>query len=497
MVEDGRMTEVRRALLFSTAERYLTLGINFTTLAVVSRILTPAEIGVSVVGTAIVGVAITVREFASTSFIIQRQDLRPEDVRGAFTVMLALTTLTTLALAVAAPFIAEAYGQAGLAAYFGIVCLCLFVELASVQVTTLLRRDLAFGRVAAINLAGAVAGASATIGLALGGFSYMSFAWGWLAAAAVSALVALALRPKLSSFLPTLRNWRGMLSFGGYNGANVLLYKLFEQVPYLVLGRAVSPDAAAMFSRTLTVCQLPDRVALGGSTAVMLPAFAAAARQGRSLRAPYLKGIAWATGLLWPAHVTLAVLAYPIVDLLLGPQWEPAARLIQIVAIASLFSFSFELNYPVLVAVGAIRDAFLRALVVFPIAAVVVAAAAIYGGLEATAWSLMLVIPFHAWVALHFVRRRLGIRWGEILAALRKSAVVAAATGIGPLAVAIQAGGFDMSLAHGVAGAALAAAGWLAGLRLARHPLAEELPQIAALVLGTMRRPRLAETAGG
>ncbi len=348
------MIGVRRALLFSSGDRYVVLALQFATIAAVSRILTPGEIGVSVVGMAVVGIAMTLREFASASFIIQRRDLRPVDIRSGFTVMLGLTTGIVLVLALAAPLLAEAYGEQNLVLYLRVICVCLFVELFWSQIVTLLRRELAFGRVAAINFASAAVASVTTILLALNGFSYMSFAWAWLAAATAAGLLAFCIRPDLSVFVPSLGNWREMVEFGGYNGANVLLYKIFEQVPYLVIGRFISADAAGLLSRSLMISQLPDKVALGGASAVALPVFAVAAREGRCLRDLYLKGLEWATGLLWPAHLVLAILAYPIVDLLLGPQWHGAAQLVQIIAMASLFAFGFELNYPVLVAVGAI-----------------------------------------------------------------------------------------------------------------------------------------------
>lgn len=73
---------VKRALLMSTGERYVLLVSNFATAAVVSRILTPEEIGVSVIGMAILAIIMSVREFASSGFLIQRQELSREDIRG-------------------------------------------------------------------------------------------------------------------------------------------------------------------------------------------------------------------------------------------------------------------------------------------------------------------------------------------------------------------------------------------------------------------------------
>src|SRR5262245_19921446 len=104
---------IRRAFAFTTAQRYLAMAINFVTLIVLSRLLTPQEIGTSAVGTAIALLAISARDFASTNFFIQRRELSVEDVRGGFTIMLLFTVGTVSALALSAPWLASAFGDAG------------------------------------------------------------------------------------------------------------------------------------------------------------------------------------------------------------------------------------------------------------------------------------------------------------------------------------------------------------------------------------------------
>ncbi len=168
-----------------------------------------------------------------------------------------------------------------------------------------------------------------------------------------------------------------------------------------------------MYSRGLTICQLPDKVFLAGAISVVLPAFSREARQGRNLKGPYLHALGLITALQWPALLVLAVIAYPVVDILLGHQWHAVAPIAQIMAIASLFSFSFELNYPVLVSIGAMRDIFRRALIVCPISAAIITLAAFHG-LQAVALSLLLVIPFQALVSIQFVRRHINIRWARL-----------------------------------------------------------------------------------
>jgi O-antigen/teichoic acid export membrane protein len=473
------MAAFQRALLISTGERYFVLAMNFVRIAVVSRLLTPSEIGVSVIGMAIVSIAMSVREFASASFLIQHHDLGRQDIRGAFSVMLILTLAIIGALTLAAPAFASAYREENLLPYLHVISVCLFVELFSAQIMTLLRREMAFGKTAIINLASTTTGVVATIVFALLGFSFMSFAWAWLTGAVVAGVVALSFRPHFWMFLPSFKNWRGMIEFGGYNGITVGLYRLYEQLPYLTLGQLASPNAAGLFSRGLMLCELPDKLLLGGVVQVVLPAFAAEARQGRSLKPVYLRSLSLVTAVLWPAHLSMALLAHPIVEILLGHQWLEVVPLVQIVAIASLFAFSFELNYPVLVAQGAIRDVFLRALIVFPMSAIIVVAATWAGGLYATAWSMMLVIPFHAFVSLQFVRRRISIRWRDIARAVSGSAVVAALSATGPLVVAAAAGfRLDFSVAQMFAACLLALVGWLVGMWSTQHVLLEEIARL-------------------
>jgi O-antigen/teichoic acid export membrane protein len=462
------------------SERYFSLGVGFVTMAVISRLLTPEEIGISVIGMAVVMFAISAQEFASPNFLIQHQNLTLSEIRKAFTVMLLLTLVITLILAISAPWIARAYGEDGLVAYLRLLSAGIVLELISAPVVSLFRREMQFGKVAIINVSKAATTAVATIGLALLGFSYLSFAWAWFESAAVSALLAPYLYADRRIYMPLFGDWRDVLTFGGCNGANVFLHRIYETMPYLVLGRFLSADAAAYFSRGTMICQLPDKVFLQGVVSVILPAFSSKVRNGRSLRELYLRAIALITGIQWPALIVLAFLAHPVVQILFGAQWFAIVPLIQVMAIATMFSFSFELNYPVLLAMGAVRDAFQRAVLIWPASALILASFAFFG-LKAAAWSLLIVVPFQALVSLHFVRRHIAIGWLSIGEALWRSLVVTGASAVGPAAVVMFSGfRVDLSIWQGALAGVLAAAGWFVGLILTRHVLFEEIRRATA-----------------
>ncbi|CCF00164.1 transporter, membrane protein (plasmid) [Sinorhizobium fredii HH103] len=474
----SQMNSVRQALIYSTADRYLGLIFNFGLMIVVSRLLTPGEIGISVTGSAIVGLALAFREFASTSFIVQRANLSREDVRAAFTVILVLSSLVAGALFICAPYIAYAYRDDGLAPYLRVLSVAILTEAAAAPVLALMRREMAFGQVAIVNITTVTSSVATTITLAVMGFSYMSFALAWLVSAVFGSTLALSLHRQFWIFRPLFSHWRDVLAFGSYNGLIVMLARIYDQVPFLVLGRVVSFDAAGLFNRTLNLAQLPDRIFIASSHAVVFSRFSSKARNGGNLKSEYLAAMTYMTVVHWPALCVLAILAHPIVMFLYGDQWLEIVPLVKIVAVAALFSFSFGLNYSVLVAVGAIREAFLRSLIILPASALLLLAAAPLG-LRTMALSLLVAIPFQAVVSLLFVRRHIRMSWMELGLSLWKSVAATIGSILGPAAIALAHHPAEIGLAAAAGAAVLSGIGWALAIWQVKHPAIHEIGHAA------------------
>lgn len=472
------MTGIRRALIWTAIDRYLGLLVGFVFVAAMSRLLTPREIGISALGIAVLGIAEALRDFGATSYLIQRRDVTLEALRTTFTLLLVTAVALFTAMLTAAPWIASAYGEPALGNYVAVLATSFLMGPFAGPIIAVMRRDLEADKLAVISVASTVVNATLAITLALAGFSYMSFAWAGLAAAACAPLIAFWLRPDPGIYRLRLHDWREAVSFGSLATATALLNKAYEALPLLILGRVLSFDAVGLFQRAVTVCQLPDRFVMAAIGPVALPAFSAAVRTGSSLKQAYLQSIEYITAVQWPALTLLAALAYPVVRVLLGPQWLAAAPLVQIMALASLAMFAAVLTQPMLVAVGRIQDTLWMSLISLPLSIVLLVPAAFWS-LEAIALSMLVTVPLQVYVAISFIRRRVHFEWRELAGALRKSAVATACALAGPLiVVAANGSGFDMSLpAAGLAGM-LAAPGWLASLWLTSHPLAGQFDEL-------------------
>jgi len=476
---------VRRALAMATSEQYLRLAINFASIAAISRLLTPTEIGVSVIGTGIMAIVLGVREFATSDFLIQRQKVVLDDVRASFTVLMLLTALMMLMVFALAPWSGTFYGEEKLAQFLRISAVAGLIEALSLPIRGLLRRDMAFGAIALINAVSAAVTAVVTIALALAGLSYMSVAWATVAAAATTTLLSFHCRPDLSILRPTFRSWGSVLTFGGYNGASYVINRIYVSMPQLVLGHMLPHSAVGLYNRACVVSDIPDKIVLTSVLSIAFPALAAQVRKGGGLKEPYLRALGYITVFYWPALVLLVPLAYPVVRLLLGEQWLNVIPLLQVLAVAGLAWFPAILTSPVLLAVGANRDRVKADFVGRSVSAVVLCSAA-YFGIMAMAASKLVTLPFQMVVSLWYVRRHIAFRWSEVCGAIWKSAVVTASSTAGPaLVVALSDSGFDLSIAATAVAVILAVAGWLAGVLMTQHPILLELRNAVDAIVET------------
>jgi O-antigen/teichoic acid export membrane protein len=482
-------TSVRRSLFITTGQRYASLGTNFLTLAIVSRLLSPMEIGIAVLGIAATSIGEAVRDFGATNYLIQRDDLTPTSVRTAFTVTFIFAVAIGLTIILAAPAIAAFYGEPKLIDVLRLIASTFLVYPFSGMIMALMLREMDFTGLAVISVASQVSGGVVTIACSVKGFAHMSFAWGALATAVMLVAFSLFSKPHFWVFRPSLAEWRSVLRFGALSSSSMLVEQAFSTLPTLALGRFATMASVGSYSRAQTICQLSDKLVMTSVLSVALPALLREKRNGRCLKNAYLKSLCYITGVYWPINVLLALLAYPIVGLLLGPQWLSVVPLVQVMSVATLMAYPSGLTYPILVAADGVADVLYSRLSSFVMCGIIVCLAAARGPLI-LAYSLLLVVPLQVAVSLCLVRKRIGFGWKEFFGATRSSVVVTLATVVPAAFVVLMLGrgSLQVGLGVGALAAASAAAAWLVTIIAVDHPLNSEVN----IALSYLRR-RLAQ----
>lgn len=490
------MGTVRKSILLSAADKYFSQMLLVVTTMVMARTLTPVETGLYVVANSVLMLADNFRTFGVGIYVVQTPELRPATLRSAFTVTFLLSLAMMAAILATADRIAAFYGAAEIGHLLRLAALGFLVVPFATPIVALLQRELDFRRLALLNAAAALTSSGVTMALGIAGFGPASYVWGFLASGVVLSLMAFAARPQAGMFVPSLAEMRPMLAFGMVSSSVTLVNMAYEMLPRLALGRLLSLQAVGIYARAVTVCQLPDRALSSALQPVVLPALAARARDKGDLRSSYLRSHALMSALHWPMLVMLALLADPVVWVMLGPQWIEAAPLVRMIALGMMALAPAFLTFPLLVAAGRIRDTLWSSLIALPPSVLLVMVAGTIS-LEAVAASTFVLAPFQMAVAFAFVRRAIGVTWQEMATASRDSAVLAGATALVPVAVVAASGqGFALGwlpCALAIAGGAL---GWGVALRLVRHPLLDEILALWRSAAGLAGRRGLAPVAG-
>lgn len=481
------MESVQRSIFFSAIERYGSLLLFFISTAILSRLLTPAEFGIYAVVNAVVAViAASFQEFGGANYLIQKKDLTERDTRTAFTVTLCISIILALMLVVFGKAFVVFFKQGGLDIGMAVAALNFLLTPFSVVISALLRRQMAFGKLALCNLIANFVGAAVSILLAVLNFGFMAPIWGGVAINLVLTILLLATSHNIRIFKPSLSNCSDVLRFGMYSGGVSLINVFYNLSPQLFLGRILDFTAVGLYSRAIGVTQVFDKLVGQVLGPVIMPAIFAENRAGTGLRKIYLDSMTLLSAVQWPALTFLAIMAHPIILIWLGATWLEIIPLVQLLCIANLALFAACLTYPVLVAVGHVRDALISSCISLPPSLLLIFAAS-FISIEAVAASALLTLPLQASVAIYFVSRHLDIKLRDLLRATSKGALVTVASAT-PAIICAALGAFQLiqpiiGLLTACFGSAIC---WLLGLIATRHPLLPLLQQAGSALFGPL-----------
>lgn len=485
------MNAIKSSLLMSFAEKYTVLVLGMAGSMVVARLLTPAQIGIFSIGAVVVGITHLVRDFGIGQYLIQEPDLSIERLRAAYTLTMLISWAMAALLALASAPAAAFYGEPGVGKVLRILALnILLIPFGSITLPVL-RRQMRFRALYCINVANALANLATTLTLVKLGFGYLGLAWAAVAGSAATVLVSQLFRPAGMPWLPGFRGMRKLLRFGAYATGSNVLDECGVAAPDMIIGKLIDVEAVGLFGKAQATLNIFNMLITQAVTPVILPLFAATARDGHDMKRLYLRTISYMAGLSWPFFAALAMLATPLTRLLYGHQWDASAPLVRIMCLSTAVFCLFSMARDLFVAMGHVRlRAQLEAIgVPLRIAGVVVAAPF---GLEAVAWSIAATTLLSSALLYRSLAALTGMRVAELGRCVARSAAVTLLTAAGPALVMLAPGFDDAGPVVLLAAAGLAAlACWTAAIVLFNHEIKPDL-MAAARPLLRRRLPKAA-----
>ncbi len=293
--------------------------LRLAVMVVLARLLTPHDFGL--VGAASIFIAFA-ELFSTTGIVytmVQRKELDQRHISVGFTSSLVSGLLTGAAILVLAPRIAGFFRIQELEQILAVLALLFPLSSVSDVSQKLLERNLAYGRLAAIEVASYFFGYGlVAITLAWAGWGVWALVYAILGAAAVRCLLLLAsqkvpIRPSFhwGTYVELMRTGLGfsLARFGNF---------FAQKGDYFVVGRWLGAAPLGLYERSYVLMDLSNSLLTNSLNTVLFPAFAKLQGDHAKMAQAFCRASAALSLIFLPAGVAASLLAPEIVGVLLG-----------------------------------------------------------------------------------------------------------------------------------------------------------------------------------
>ena len=330
-----------------------TRSIDFATLVILGRLLSPADFGLVAIAMSVMMIIEAVSELPTLQALMRVPVLSKTHYDTGFTFAILRALGLAVALCALAWPIARLYGDPRLT---GLLCVSWIAPASrslSSPVLVDFFRKFDFRPVLATELAGKSLALLTSVSLAWYTASYWSILAGTLVAPVSMTMISYYIapyRPRLS-----LAGWHEVSSFFGWTMASQLVDAANWQMDRLVLARFITPTQLGRFSIADNLANVPNQVIITQVSSPLVVAFSHIRDDLKRLARAYLNSAASIVAIGVPPMVGLSLLAEPVVRLVLGKQWLEAAPILQWLSIALIPYFFIAPMAPLFMATNRTR----------------------------------------------------------------------------------------------------------------------------------------------
>jgi lipopolysaccharide exporter len=324
----------KRGVIWSFLREGVTEILLFPASMVVSRILTPAEFGITSAAMFFIQLSSRLTDLGFNAALVRSKTVTQDHLSSVFVINVAVGVLAYAVLALSAPFIGAFYKTPEAGQVLPIAALgFLFAPLGAVP-GALIARDMRFREASIVDWSYCITFGGLSILLTWMGFSFWGIVYARVASVAAQAFTRVYFarwRPSLRFSGPALRE---VLSFGLGMHTRRLLEYTASNFDNLVVGKFMGMHSLGLYDKAYsTVGRFLNRVNTGGP-GVMFRIFALIHEDPARFRRAYSRVIMSATVFGFPLLALMIVTAEQFIVVLFGPQWRPAAVPFQLLCLA-------------------------------------------------------------------------------------------------------------------------------------------------------------------
>lgn len=372
--------------IWTLIDMFINKGAYFLTTIILAGIIGPEKFGLIGMITLFVTIGNTLIDSGMSTSLLRTKEITNQDYSTVFITNVLISIIVYAIIFFIAPLIAVFYHQPILVIVIRVYCIGFLINsLRSIHNVKLIR-ELQFKRLTILSLPGNILSVIISIYLGKIGYGVWSIVGLFLINQVVSTIVFWIFIKWVPIWKFNLINFKHHFNFGYKLVLSAQLNTIFENINNILIGKYYDVKFLGYYDRAYTLNNYPVSVLSGIIMKVSLPALTIIKDEKERLQNAYKIIMQIAFFISAVSLGLAAILASPIIKILLGKEWLYTIPIFQILAISFVFYPLHSLNINILSLFGR-SDLFLKLEIIKKITVVILIIIGFKFGIYGLVWS--------------------------------------------------------------------------------------------------------------
>lgn len=410
---DSLANEAARGFAWMLGQTVGSKIFGFATQIVLARLLAPRDFGLVALAYAAVALVAVIRNTGIQQILVQRHNHYRRWANPAFWFELSVGLATAAMLAGAAPIAAAVFHSRPLIGLILVIAAAAPLSPWYVVPSAKLMIDMRFRALAAVNIGYNLIAMVVSILLAWRGFGAYSFVIPLPVAGVVRAVWLWRLARPPIRLRPQIRRWKFLIGDSGYTFGTGFIFSFLGQAGSMALGLFYAKGVVGQYFFAFNLSTQIWQLLSQNFGSVLLPALAKLQDDRPRQVAALLRASRMLAFVGVPLSLLLAVVAKPVILVVYGAKWLPAAPVLRVLALAMAFGVPSFAAYTAMQSQGRFRAVFLFSAAQLPFFLAAAFAGAPAGGAlgVAVGWLLVNLFVSPLWIKIAVGR---AVGWRQV-----------------------------------------------------------------------------------
>lgn len=344
--------------IWASIDKFVSLFLQFFVNLILARLVSPSDYGCIGMLAIFLTVSQVMIDGGFGSALIQKKEPTQTDYSTIFYWNIVFSSILYLILYVSSPAIASFYNMPILNDVLRVIGLNLIINSFGIIQINRQRKQLAFKKIALINISSYVIAAIVAVIMANNGYGVWSLVILQILYSLISVLQFWIFTKWTPDICFSMESLKKLFSFGSYILFSNLLQETCKNLQGLIIGKKFSSYELGLYSQAkklddITSLTLPNII-----VQVMFPVFSQYQNDLEYTKKVLRTNVRIISFVTFPIMIMLILIADPLINFLYGKKWIEAIPYFQILCVSGLFACLQNINYYVVAAQGRSKTLF-------------------------------------------------------------------------------------------------------------------------------------------